>query len=450
MADNPYMPTTNSDGPNFSMTLGDNDSTLAFTQKFAEQTYPEGKMLVKDTTFSQQGWEDRTLVSHNVESIMSGNALSRNPAMPMVAYNRLTNSSLDGMLAYGADYAQTEIPKDKDGKPTSPEFTYPDNTMNPMAPDGAKRFLSGTQAFEKAISGSVLGTGFAPGNFQAKATAYLAGMAPTVSNAPGTDTAVDGEYYDVSDDALSMGPNKNNLPAALVSSLTSEEVAIYEKKISILLGSGNFKGDPGKFYINALPGDEAKLKTITESGYKVDVSGALSGYSSRTLPVDGFLNLPDDDKSVFYPSLTLLSFLQEMTEGDSGSYIGGGFGLQRGKNVIDPSAIQTVGKESISDHALGRGFDIMEFGESKTTKESLDSAYQKSPDKYKAIFEKFVTKLGTLPKYLQPDSVVISGNVLKLYPNGGDNEDRGALLSYIQSMAWRKRCWKSRQLRRRL
>jgi hypothetical protein len=445
MADNPYMPTTNSDGPNFSMTLGDNDSTLAFTQKFAEQTYPEGKMLVKDTTFSQQGWEDRTLVSHNVESIMSGNALSRNPAMPMTAYNRLTNSSLDGMLAYGADYAQTGVTPDE-AKSGVPEFSYPDNTSDSMAPKGTKRFLTGTQAFEKAISGSVLGTGFAPGNFQAKATSYLAGMAPTVSNAPGSDTAVDGQYYDVSDDALSMGPNKNNMPAALVSSLTTEEVAIYEKKISILLGSGNFKGNPGKFYINALPGDEAKLKTITESGYKVDVSGALAGYSSRTLPVDGFLDLPDDDKSVFYPSLTLLSFLQEMTEGDSGSYINGGFGFERGKNLIDPSAIQTVGKESISDHALGRGFDIMEFGESKTTKESLDAAYQKSPDTYKAIFEKFVTKLGTMPKYLQPDSVVISGNVLKLYPNGGDNEDRGALLSYIQTMAWRKRCWKPCQL----
>jgi hypothetical protein len=61
-----------------------------------------------------------------------------------------------------------------------------------------------------------------------------------------------------------------------------------------------------------------------------------------------------------------------------------------------------------------------------------------------ALFEKFVQKLGTLPKYLQPDSVVISGNVLKIYPNGEQDQDRGPLLSFIQSTAWRKRRWRSR------
>lgn len=440
MAENNYAPTTNSDGPNFSMTLGDNDSTLAFTQKFAEQVYPEGKMLVKDTTFSQQGWEDRTLVSHNVESIMAGNALSRNPAMPMTAYNRLTNSSLDGILAYGADYAQTGVTEDQ-AKAGIPEFSYPDNERDVLSTK--TRFLSGTQAFEKAISNSVLGTGFAPGNFQIKAAAYLGGMAPN-ANAQPSAGAVDGEYYNVSDDALSMGPNKNNLPAALVSSLTPEEVAIYEKKISTLNSSGNFQGDAGKFYINALPKDEAALKTVTENGYSVDVAGNIGAWSTRELPVDGFLNLPDDNKSVFYPSLTLLCFLQEMTEGDNGAYIGGGFGLHRGIDLMKDEARQSMGKTSITDHAMGRGFDIMSFGESKATKQLIDAAYQKSPDDYMAIFENFVAKLGTLPKYLQPDSIVISGNVLSLYPNGKEGADRGALLSYIQSMAWRKRCWKSR------
>lgn len=444
MADNPYTPTTNSDGPNFSMTLGDNDSTLAFTQKFAEQTYPEGKMLIKDTTFSQQGWEDRTLVSHNVESIMSGNALSRNPAMPMTAYNRLTNSSLDGILAYGADYAQTGVSEDE-AKAGIPEFSYPDNSTDASAPKGTKRFLTGTQAFEKAIAGSVLGTAYAPGNFQVKAMAYLANMSSSAANLPGSAAAVDGQYYDVSDDALGMGPNKNNSPAALVSDLTDEEVAIYEKKISILTNTGNFNaGDLGKFYINALPEDEAKLKLIKENGYKVDASGKLAGGSSRTLPVDGFLNLPDDNKSVFYPSLSLMSFLQEMTEGDGGAYIGGGFATYRGANLINDNAIQSVGKESITDHALGRGFDIAAYGESKTTKQSLDAAYQKSPDNYMAIFQNFVEKMGSLPKYLQPDSVVISGNVLQAYPNGKSDEDRGPLLAYIQSTSWRKRHWKSR------
>ena len=87
-------PGTNSSGPNFSMTLADNDSTFSFINKVASQVYPEGKVLVKGTTASQRGFEEKTLVSHNVESIMAGNALSRNPAMASVAYDRLTTSSL--------------------------------------------------------------------------------------------------------------------------------------------------------------------------------------------------------------------------------------------------------------------------------------------------------------------------------------------------------------------
>jgi hypothetical protein len=41
---------TNSNGPNFSMTLSDNDSTQSFINKFASQVYPDGRNLVKSTT----------------------------------------------------------------------------------------------------------------------------------------------------------------------------------------------------------------------------------------------------------------------------------------------------------------------------------------------------------------------------------------------------------------
>lgn len=62
---------SNSDGPNFSMNLSDNDTTLSFVQKFASQAYPEGKVIIKNTSASLKGYEDRGLVSHTVESIMS-------------------------------------------------------------------------------------------------------------------------------------------------------------------------------------------------------------------------------------------------------------------------------------------------------------------------------------------------------------------------------------------
>lgn len=45
---------TNSNGPNFSMTLTDNDSTQSFINKFASQVYPDGRNLVKSTSAMQK------------------------------------------------------------------------------------------------------------------------------------------------------------------------------------------------------------------------------------------------------------------------------------------------------------------------------------------------------------------------------------------------------------
>ena len=45
---------TNSNGPNFSMTLSDNDSTQSFINKFATQVYPDGRNLVRSTSAMQK------------------------------------------------------------------------------------------------------------------------------------------------------------------------------------------------------------------------------------------------------------------------------------------------------------------------------------------------------------------------------------------------------------
>jgi len=53
MSDSYNTPSTNSDGPNFSFELSDNDNTASFVKKFSSKVYPENKMLVKNTTYSQ-------------------------------------------------------------------------------------------------------------------------------------------------------------------------------------------------------------------------------------------------------------------------------------------------------------------------------------------------------------------------------------------------------------
>jgi len=158
MSDNYNTPSTNSDGPNFSFELGDNDTTASFIQKFSSKVYPENKMLVKNTTYSKGGYVDRPITSHGIESIMSGAALSRHPVSALTAYNRMTNSSLEGQIAFASDWAGKTKGKETEG------FAYPQTDADPRTA-GDNRFVTGSMAFQNAINRSILGTSFAPRRF---------------------------------------------------------------------------------------------------------------------------------------------------------------------------------------------------------------------------------------------------------------------------------------------
>jgi len=164
MSDSYNTPSTNSDGPNFSFELADNDNTKSFIQKFSSKAYPENKMLVKSTTHSQSGFVDRPLTSYGVESIISGAALSRHPVSALTAYNRLTNSSLEGQIAFASDWAGVSKSSEDGG------FSYPNKESDPIrnGPDGESRFQTGASAFQEAINRSILGTSFAPRRLSGK------------------------------------------------------------------------------------------------------------------------------------------------------------------------------------------------------------------------------------------------------------------------------------------
>lgn len=395
-------PGTNSSGPNFSMTLADNDSTFSFINKVASQVYPEGKVLIKGTTASQRGFEEKTLVSHNVESIMAGNALSRNPAMASVAYDRLTTSSLESHLAFGADFSTADEAGDRKA------FEYP-NPDFAGDKDGKDRSLSGPAAFKAAIAKSVLGTGYAPGFFQQKAYGYSNSIIANTTDDNGT--TVDGGNYQIDPDALGVGPAKNGYPAALISDLSDEEKQIYIDAIELVNNNVTFDGNgqlsTSGFTINAYDRDKQSLKNnYQEAAGNINDQGKDAGPNTsyyRTIP-DKFLEL--SDPSSFYPSITLLKMLISMTD-PNGLDLKVGFGFKRGSNLTSDDAVMSEnqsGKKTISDHAFGRAIDIWEVGQ----KNVAGSKLPVNATNYEKCFKMLMEKIALLPKYLQPDEIVIS------------------------------------------
>ena len=334
---------------------------------------------------------------------MAGNALSRNPAMPTVAYDRLTNSTLEGQLAFASEFAGADIKDERS------QFTFPNPEGGAKAED---RFLTGSAAYKAAISSSVLGTGFAPGFFQQKASSYGASISV---NEEAPDNA-DGEYYSLDPDALSLGPAKNSRPAALILDLTEEEKKVYTDCITLLNQNINAQVSLSGFGIGAYDKDRAALLQYREAGGEINDQGAPKSAGQdflRKLPED-FIDLPDP--SMFFPSLALMKMLIELT-GQNGLTLSGGFGFTRGSNLTGANATMTEedGQKIISDHSLGRAFDIDSVGEKDVTNSSSPT----SGSTYKACFEKLMKKIATLPAYLQPDSLVISRSVFSLYATLG-------------------------------
>lgn len=410
-------------GPNFSMDISDTDTTLSFVQKFHSQAYPDNEVLVKNTSASEKGYEDRGLVSHTVESIMSGNALYRDPSIPLVAYNRLTSSSLDSQLAFAADYsASTSADKNL---PDSQKFSFPNANYTGNKDD--QRFVTGQGAFESAVASSVLGTAYAPGYFQQKAESYKHLMKNNTELYGEQDGTVDGEPYVIDPDATSLGAAVNGFPAAFVGDLNQEQKMVYEDLIFKLNSNGNIEisGKAQIFYINANAKDKTTLSEYNDYGYS-------EGTTRKLKTVEKFLDLPDDNTSAFYPSLSLMLSLLELTS-SNGIYLSGGFGTHRGSNLVE-AFMTNMDKStlSVTDHAFGRGFDIFTIGSTKDTKKNLESLVSK-PIEWKEQFEILLSKLSSLPVYLQPDSIVFGKECFMQYINPEDDPNRSKIKEILMN-----------------
>lgn len=89
--------------------------------------------------------------------------------------------------------------------------------------------------------------------------------------------------------------------------------------------------------------------------------------------------------------------------------------------------------KSISDHAFGRGYDIMGVGETKDSLKVLGDLVGK-PEQWRNQFEIFLSKLSTLPVFLQPDSIVIGKVCYSQYVLPDDDPNRNKIKERLMNM----------------
>ena len=252
----------------FELDSSDFSSTQSIVDKVGSQFYPNGEVVVKNTTMSRLPMQDRTLRSADPAKILQGDGLFRNPAFATAAYAQSTQSALHGILAAQADI-DDEI-----------KIADPDDPTN-------SKYLTGAAARSEIMKQSIMSTGVAPSGFEATLRAMNATVVnSTTLNTDGSGSVGNDYGGSYSHSTTGYCPAQNaesynggSRQIALEENLTDKEKEIYQTKTSELNKKSNFKGSISTFSINfnqnTLP--SGTNQDLTKLGFEIYQGGTFYG-----------------------------------------------------------------------------------------------------------------------------------------------------------------------------
>ena len=365
-------------------------STASIANKISQSFYPNGEVVITGTTMSRQPYEDRSLRSADPVKIIQGDGLYRNPAFAINAYAQSTQSAMHGIVASMSDIGdETKIadPNDPRGTP-----------------------LTGAAAKMEIAKNSMLTTGYAPGGFSESIKALNnsvinSTVQPTTSDLAyvtsemGATVAEKTEGY-VPSTEPGMVLNGGSRAIALDSILSDQEKEIYATKIAQLNNKANFKGSVNIFQLNL--STNGKGQNLSTLGFVINQEPSYISGSMQSVQVDP--NLLGTGLKKCYVSAALIEMLLQVT---NKIFIDGGTGTDR--TLVGPNfSVLNAENNTVSDHAFGRGFDIMAVGNSATAPNKLSS----NIDTYRQGLHLFLTTLNGLTQDLHPDLIGVHDQLM--------------------------------------
>jgi hypothetical protein len=387
------------------LNVDDLNNSQSSATKISETFYPNGKPTYTNTTQSREDLTGKTLTSSDPLKVIQGEGIYRNPAFAINGYIQNVQSSLHGIISMAGD--------------------IDDNVkiIDPNNPD-ANTYLTGADARQEIAKQSLMTTGYAPGGFSSAMDAVINSKSATDSgsaaggtnSSTGTVTGSQGEAlahslqgYVLSTDAEAY--NGGSRAIAVVDQLSEQEKQEYAKKLKELNNKANFDANFYDFNLDFDTNSEKQdLKTlgfdiVQGGGYTADGTGKLGSVTiDKTLLGTG--------KKLCKVSAALIELMSQLT---NSLHIRGGQGTERGiiGNNFKALTSEDLGNtNSVSDHAFGRGFDIMGLGVSKAQEITLgkNNFVAKKVDYMKAL-DLLLTHMQTLSYDLHPDLIMISNEI---------------------------------------
>jgi hypothetical protein len=368
----------------------DLSSTASIANKISESFYPNGEVVITGTTMSRQPYEDRSLRSADPVKLIQGDGLYRNPAFAINAYAQSTQSAMHGIVASMSDL-NDDI---KIADPNDPRGTP----------------LTGAAAKMEIAKNSMLVTGYAPGGFSESIKALNNSIVNStvqpensdlayVTSEMGATVAEKTSGYTPSSEP-GMVLNGGSRAIALDSLLSDKEKEVYAAKIAELNNKANFKGSANPFQLNL--STNSKGQNLSTLGFTINQEPSYISGSMQSVQVDP--NLLGTGLKKCYVSAALIEMLLQVT---NKIFIDGGTGTDR--TLVGPNfSVLNAENNTVSDHAFGRGFDIMAVGNSTVPSNPLS----KNMDTYRQGLHLFLTTLNGLTQDLHPDLIVVHDQLM--------------------------------------
>ena len=211
--------------------------------------------------------------------------------------------------------------------------------------------------------------------------------------------------------------NGGSRAIALKDELTEQEKNAYNQKLTELHSKKNFKGNIREFVLDF---NQSKYYETDSTGKRVEKTQSLSSItfnvnqsytyktSGEAFPTVSLNSQFGSGQKSCFVSAALIELLLQLT---NKMYIRGGQGTERGIVGSNFSAL-TADNNSVSDHAFGRGFDIMGLGQSPEQEIVLGSeGFVAKKQDYNTALDLLLKHLSTISHDLHPDLIMISSDL---------------------------------------
>ena len=386
-------------------------NSKTITNAIFDNYYPNGRIVVQNTSFGKNGVSGKTLTSRTLSDAISGDVLYRSPKFAFTFYNKSIGSSLNSLITAGSEATFDSSSNVSIEDPESITNTEEDGKAKATTLKGGAAF---TRIIADSIAGKQGGSSFINSGINSIFEDYSS------SNSPGaSDPPIDHGIAPYDPD--STNPSAGGRMIAFKSQMSEEEKGWIVERGKILKDTGNvndYSHLTGGFYFE-----------ITDSYTNMRSGDGASEYpgldtSLNTAQVS--LDVIQAPQQLAYLSPALIECLIAL----SGKIkFQGGFGAARWFDKMKNGEIPDG--SSLSDHGFGRAFDISLVGQLNGNNYDMENN-SGNIEIYRGAMDIILPALNSLPMHLIPDIIVHSTDLATEYGVrvGKDPEDAAIKLKY--------------------